>query len=77
MHSKVSSDWLPSYIKATRQGVSLPPGVNPIAVDKYIIYSEWLDTFRTALVQWVSEFIAYWIGPPYLETARVLLYYRG
>jgi len=35
MHSKVSSDWLPSYIKATR----------PV-----LRYSKWTDTFWTALV---------------------------
>jgi len=34
-HSKVSSDWLPSYIKATRP---------------FSWYSKWLDAFRTALV---------------------------
>jgi hypothetical protein len=36
MHSKVSSDWLPSYIKATRP---------------FSRHSEWTDTFRTALVK--------------------------
>ena len=36
MHSKVSSDWLPSYIKATRPVLE--------------IFKKWTDTFRTALV---------------------------
>jgi len=35
MHIKVSSDWLPSYIKATW---------------RFWRYSKWLDTFRIALV---------------------------
>jgi hypothetical protein len=37
MRSKVCSDWLTSYIKATR----------PVL----LIFSKWLDTFRTALVK--------------------------
>jgi hypothetical protein len=40
MHSKVSSDWLPSYIKATRTVLE---------------YSKWLDTFRTDLVVSATE----------------------
>jgi hypothetical protein len=35
MHGKVSSDWLPSYIRP---------------LDRFSRYSKWLDTFRTALV---------------------------
>ena len=41
MHSKVSSDWLPSYIKTTR----------PV-LEMFSRYSEWLDTFRTDLVRY-------------------------
>jgi len=38
MHSKVSSDWLPSYIKTTRPVLEI---------------FEWLDTFRTDLVFYI------------------------
>jgi hypothetical protein len=37
MRSKVCSDWLPSYIKATPH-------------DRFSRYSKWLDTFWTGLV---------------------------
>ena len=40
MRSKVSSDWLPSYIKAMRP---------------FLKCSKWTDTFRTDLVHWLMK----------------------
>jgi hypothetical protein len=56
-HSKVFSDWLPSYIKATRPVLEI---------------FKWLDTFRTALVSLdLRQKIRVYISWSHSESLRV------